>query len=181
MPRPPLYPSLLRRHTMNSTLILALARVLMALAFIGPGASHVLDSAKQRNHTAAAIGAVEVAAGLAIAFAWQVRWLALAAAAFLMADAFLAHNFWAATPQELRNQVLHFFKNRAGGRVCTAVRGRSLSGLARFLGATAYTRLRRLGLRVGHDTASSPARPSIACCNGAHGGLRRGPGAGPGC
>jgi hypothetical protein len=60
----------------------------MALAFIGPGASHFLDSAKQRNYTAAAIGAVEVAAGLALAFGWQVRWLALAAAAFLLVDAF---------------------------------------------------------------------------------------------
>lgn len=108
---------------MNPVLILALARALMALAFIGPGASHFLDSAKQRNYTAAAIGAVEVAAGLALAFGWQVRWFALAAAVFLLVDAFLAHNFWAATPQELRNQVLHFFKNiaLAGGFVLLAV------------------------------------------------------------
>lgn len=98
---------------MNPTLMLALGRALMALAFIGPGTSHFLDSAKQRNYTAAAVGAVEVAAGLALAFGWQVRWLALAAAAFLLVDAFVAHNFWAATPQELRNQVLHFFKNLA--------------------------------------------------------------------
>jgi putative oxidoreductase len=98
---------------MNPTLILALSRALMALAFIGPGASHFLGSAKQRNYTAAAIGAVEVIAGLALAFGWQVRWLALAAAVFLLVDAFVAHNFWAATPQELRNQVLHFFKNLA--------------------------------------------------------------------
>jgi putative oxidoreductase len=55
---------------------------------------------KQRHYTAAAVGAAEVAAGLALAFGWQVRWLALAAAAFLLVDAFLAHNFWAATPQE---------------------------------------------------------------------------------
>jgi putative oxidoreductase len=107
---------------MNPTLILALGRALMALAFIGPGASHFFDSAKQRNYTAAAIGAVEVAAGLALAFGWQVRWLALAAAAFLLVDAFVAHGFWAATPQELRNQVLHFFKNLAlaGGFVLLA-------------------------------------------------------------
>lgn len=107
---------------MNPTLILALARALMALAFIGPGAFHFLDSAKQHNYTAAAIGVVEVTAGLAIAFGWQVRWLALAAAAFLLVDAFLAHDFWAVTPQELRNQVLHFFKNfaLAGGFVLLA-------------------------------------------------------------
>jgi putative oxidoreductase len=107
---------------MNLTVILALGRVLMALAFIGPGAQHLLDSAKQRNYTAAASGAVEVAAGLALALGWQVRWLALAAAAFLLVDAFIAHGFWAATPQELRNQLLHFFKNvaLAGGFVLLA-------------------------------------------------------------
>jgi len=68
----------------------------MALAFIGPGASHFLDSARQRNYTAAA--------------------------AFLVVDAFFAHGFWAATPQESRNQVLHFFKNLAlaGGFVLLA-------------------------------------------------------------
>jgi putative oxidoreductase len=104
---------------MQPPLILALARILMALAFIGPGASHFIESARQRNYAAAAIGAVEVAAGLALAFGWQVRWLALAAAAFLVVDAFIAHGFWAATPQELRNQLLHFFKNiaLAGGFV----------------------------------------------------------------
>jgi putative oxidoreductase len=68
--------------------------------FYRPRASHFLDSVKQRHYTAAAVGAAEVAAGLALAFGWQVRWLALAAAAFLLVDAFLAHNFWAATPQE---------------------------------------------------------------------------------
>jgi putative oxidoreductase len=98
---------------MQPTVILTLARILMALAFIGPGASHFIESARQRNYTAAAIGAVEVSAGLALAFGWQVRWLALAAAAFLLVDAFIAHGFWQATPQELRNQLLHFFKNLA--------------------------------------------------------------------
>lgn len=108
---------------MNPALIVALARTLMALAFIGPGASHFLDSAKQRNYMGAAIGAVEVAAGLALVFGWQLRWFALAAATFLLADAFIAHGFWAATPQALRNQVLHFFKNLAlaGGFVLLAV------------------------------------------------------------
>jgi putative oxidoreductase len=108
---------------MQPTLILTLARVLMALAFIGPGASHFIESARQRNYTAAATGAIEVGAGLALAFGWQVRWLALAAAAFLVVDAFVAHGFWQTTPQELRNQVLHFFKNLAlgGGFVLLAV------------------------------------------------------------
>lgn len=113
---------------MQPTVILTLARILMALAFIGPGASHFIESARQRNYTAAAIGALEVSAGLALAFGWQVRWLALAAATFLVVDAFIAHDFWAATPQELRNQLLHFFKNvaLAGGFVLLAAAPRGL-------------------------------------------------------
>lgn len=113
---------------MQLTVILALARILMALAFIGPGASHFIESARLRNYTAAAIGAVEVAAGLTLAFGWQVRWLALTAAAFLVVDAFIAHGFWTATPQELRNQLLHFFKNMAlaGGFVLLAVASREI-------------------------------------------------------
>ena len=97
-----------------STLItLALGRVLLALAFAGPGAAHLIDSLRQRNHVQAAIGAVEVLASLALMFGWQVRWLALAAALFLVVDAFLAHAFWSAIPQDQRNQLLHFFKNLA--------------------------------------------------------------------
>ena len=107
---------------MHPVVIFTFARILMALAFIGPGASHFMESARQRNYTAAAIGALEVSAGLALAFGWQLRWFALAAATFLLADAFIAHNFWAATPQALRNQILHFFKNLAlaGGFVLLA-------------------------------------------------------------
>jgi len=97
-----------------STLITpALGRVLLALAFAGPGVAHLIDSLRQRNHVQAAISAVEVSAGLALMWGWQVRWLALAAALFLVVDAFLAHAFWSAIPQDQRNQLLHFFKNLA--------------------------------------------------------------------
>ena len=98
---------------MNILSTLILGRVLMALAFAGPGAAHLIDSLRQRNHLQAAIGAVEVLAGLALMWGWQVRWLALAAALFLVVDAFLAHAFWSTIPQDQRNQLLHFFKNLA--------------------------------------------------------------------
>jgi putative oxidoreductase len=90
-----------------------LSRVLLALAFVGPGAAHFIESLKQRHHAAAVVGAVEVSAGLGMMFGWQVRWLALAAAVFLLVDAFVAHAFWNAVPQDQRNQLLHFFKNLA--------------------------------------------------------------------
>lgn len=107
---------------MNTLSTLILGRVLMALAFAGPGAAHLIDSLRQRNHVQAAIGAVEVLASLALMWGWQVRWLALAAALFLVVDAFLAHAFWSAIPQDQRNQLLHFFKNLAlaGGFVLLA-------------------------------------------------------------
>ena len=98
---------------MNYFSAFILGRALIALAFVGPGAAHFIESLKQRNHAAAAVGAVEVLAGLALMFGWQVRWLALAAAVFLLVDAFVAHAFWNAVPQDQRNQLLHFFKNLA--------------------------------------------------------------------
>lgn len=98
---------------MNTLSTLILGRVLLALAFAGPGAAHLIDSLRQRNHLQAAVGAIEVSAGLGLMAGWQVRWLALAAAVFLVVDALLAHAFWSAVPQDQRNQLLHFFKNLA--------------------------------------------------------------------
>jgi putative oxidoreductase len=92
---------------------LEIGRVLMALAFAGPGLAHLIESIGRRATVAAAVAAVEVAAAVALALGWQLRWIALAAGIFLIIDAFLAHAFWTAVPQEHRNQLLHFFKNIA--------------------------------------------------------------------
>ena len=112
-----------------------LGRVLLALAFAGPGAAHLAESLKQRNYAAAAIGAVEVVAALALMFGWQVRWIALAAAVFLLIDAFVAHAFWNEIPTDQRNQLLHFFKNfaLAGAFIMLgAVDGQAASPVQRF-------------------------------------------------
>jgi putative oxidoreductase len=92
---------------------LAIGRGLMALAFIGPGLAHLIESVGRRATAAAAVAAVEVAAGVALALGWQARWIALAAGIFLVVDAFVAHAFWTAIPQEQRSQLLHFFKSIA--------------------------------------------------------------------
>jgi putative oxidoreductase len=92
---------------------LEFGRVVMALAFAGPGLAHLIDSVGRRATGAAAVAALEVAAAVALALGWQVRWIALAAGAFLIIDAFLAHAFWTAVLPEHRNQLLHFFKNIA--------------------------------------------------------------------
>lgn len=99
-----------------------LGRVLLALAFAGPGAAHLVESLQKRNYAAAAMGAVEVVA-------------ALAAAVFLLIDAFVAHAFWNEIPQDQRNQLLHFFKNiaLAGAFIMLgAVGGQAASSVQRF-------------------------------------------------
>ena len=98
---------------MNADAQLIVGRALMAGAFIGPALSHLADSVSRRVASGAAVALVELAAGLALALGWQLRWVALAAAAFLVVDAFLAHDFWNAVPSDHRNQLLHFFKNLA--------------------------------------------------------------------
>jgi putative oxidoreductase len=60
---------------------------------------------------ALAFGAFELVAGLLIVFGWQLRWVALLMAAFLLIDAFLAHPFWRYTGAEQHGQLLHFLKN----------------------------------------------------------------------
>jgi putative oxidoreductase len=54
---------------------------------------------------------LELAAGLMIVFGWQVRWVALLMAAFLLIDAFVAHPFWRHAGVEQHGQLLHFLKN----------------------------------------------------------------------
>jgi len=99
---------------MNGQLPLWLGRGLLALAFVGPGGVHLLERWSERQMSAsAAVALLELGAGLAVLLGWQVRWVALALAAFLVADAFAAHAFWHAVPPDLHNQLLHFFKNAA--------------------------------------------------------------------
>ena len=99
---------------MNRPLLFPLGRGLLALAFVGPGGVHLLERWRERQMSAsAAVALLELGAGLAVLLGWQVRWVALALAAFLVADAFAAHAFWHAVPPDLHNQLLHFFKNAA--------------------------------------------------------------------
>jgi putative oxidoreductase len=99
---------------MSTALVLHIGRAFITLAFIGPGAAHLLDAWRNGGSPAAtAFAALELSAGLASLFGWRVRWLAAAFAIFLLVDAFVAHPFWSAVPSEQRNQLLHFFKNLA--------------------------------------------------------------------
>ena len=105
---------------MNSPALYIFARLLVASVFIGLGAERLLIAAGVFGQVVAPIsaGAVafsifELAAGLAIAVGWKVRWVALVMALFLLVDAFAAHPFWVVAADERHDQLLHFLKNLA--------------------------------------------------------------------
>ncbi|MGB3542550.1 DoxX family protein [Rubrivirga sp.] len=103
---------------MTSPLLYVVARVLIASVFIGLGAERLLMAAGVISGGPVSAGTVvfsafELVAGLAIAFGWQVTWVSLIMAAFLVVDAFASHPFWAVEAAERHGQVLHFLKNLA--------------------------------------------------------------------
>ena len=102
----------------SSDVVYVVARVLVASVFIGLGAERLLMavgviSGGPVSAGTVAFSAFELAAGLAIAFGWQVTWLSLLMAAFLVVDAVASHPFWAVEASERHGQVLHFLKNLA--------------------------------------------------------------------
>jgi putative oxidoreductase len=104
--------------------VIVLARLLLAVLFIGAGLSKFggLDG------TAAYIGsaglpapsllaplvaAFEVLGGLALIVGWQARWAALALAGFTVVATVLFHAFWAVPAEQAMVQQLMFMKNLA--------------------------------------------------------------------
>jgi hypothetical protein len=71
---------------MKGRLLFPLGRGLLALAFIGPGGMHLLEGWREQQMSAStAVALLEVGAGFAVLLGWQVRWIALALAVFLVA------------------------------------------------------------------------------------------------
>lgn len=94
------------------------ARVLLASVFVGLAIESLLrltgvlgDGNAPASAGALAFTAFELVTGLMILFGWQVRWVALILALFLLVDAFVAHQFWRLTGAEQHGQLLHFLKN----------------------------------------------------------------------
>ena len=56
---------------------------------------------------------IELGGGLLLVLGYQTRWAALALFLFLIPVTLLFHNFWAAAPDQVRNQMIHFEKNLA--------------------------------------------------------------------
>lgn len=104
---------------MNSPVLYALARFLIASVFVGIGAERLLtafgwlgaEGTTTFSNGALGFSAFEVIAGLCIMAGYQVRWIALLMAIFLLVDAFAAHSFWKFPATERHEQLLHFLKN----------------------------------------------------------------------
>ena len=75
----------------------------------------------------AAIGAiiVELGGGILLVVGWKARWAAAAMLVFTGLAAVIFHNFWAASPDQAQNQMIHFMKNVSmmGGLLYVVVHG----------------------------------------------------------
>lgn len=92
---------------------------------------------------------VEVGGGLMVVFGWKARWAAAAMFVFTALAALNFHDFWAAAPDQVQNQMIHFMKNVSmmGGLLYVVVHGagplsldaagRRRAGQARQLNSTA--------------------------------------------
>lgn len=110
---------------MNSQAIAALiGRILLALMFLGAGISKFggLDGTAGYIASAGlplpkllaiATAVLEVVAALMLIVGWQVRWAALALAAFTLLATVLFHNYWAMPAAQQFTQQLMFMKNLA--------------------------------------------------------------------
>ena len=110
---------------MNSQAIAALiGRILLALMFLGAGISKFggLDGTVGYIASAGlplpkllaiATAVLEVVAALMLIVGWQVRWAALALAAFTLLATLLFHNYWAMPAAQQFTQQLMFMKNLA--------------------------------------------------------------------
>jgi putative oxidoreductase len=54
---------------------------------------------------------IEFGGGLAIVLGWKARWAALAFIVFMIVITPIFHGFWAAPPDEMMDQRIHFMKN----------------------------------------------------------------------
>ena len=97
-------------------------RTLIALIFVLSGLAKVTGFDGTVGYIAskglplpqlAAIGAiiVELGGGLLLIFGWKARWAATAMLVFTAIAAFVFHNFWAVSPDQAQNQLIHFMKN----------------------------------------------------------------------
>ena len=103
---------------LQSVELFVVARVLLASVFVVLGVERFLTAfgvlgggATPASPAGYAFAAFELVTGLMILVGWQVRWVALLLALFLVVDAFMSHQFWRFAGAEQHGQLLHFLKN----------------------------------------------------------------------
>ena len=111
-------------------------RILIALIFIFAGFGKITGFEGTVGYIAskglpfpqlAAIGAiiVELGGGIMLVLGWKTRLAAAALLIFTGLAALFFHNFWALTPDQAQNQMIHFMKNLAmmGGILFVVIHG----------------------------------------------------------
>ena len=111
-------------------------RILIALIFVFAGFGKITGFEGTVGYIAskgmplpqlAAIGAIiiELGGGIMLVLGWKTRWAAAALLIFTALAALFFHNFWALTPDQAQNQMIHFMKNLAmmGGMLFVMVHG----------------------------------------------------------
>ena len=68
---------------------------------------------------------IELGGGILLVIGWKARWAATAMLVFTAMTALIFHNFWAAAPDQVQNQMIHFMKNISmmGGLLYVVVYG----------------------------------------------------------
>ena len=111
-------------------------RILIALIFVFAGFGKITGFEGTVGYIAskgmplpqlAAIGAIiiELGGGIMLVLGWKTRLAATALFLFTGLAALIFHNFWAASPDQAQNQMIHFMKNMAimGGILFVIVHG----------------------------------------------------------
>jgi len=111
-------------------------RILIALIFVFAGFGKITGFEGTVGYIAskglplpqlAAIGAiiVELGGGIMLVLGLKTRWAAAAILIFTALAALIFHDFWAASPDQAQNQMIHFMKNMAivGGLLFVVIHG----------------------------------------------------------
>ena len=69
--------------------------------------------------------AIELGGGILLVSGWKARWAAAAMLVFTAMTAVIFHDFWAVSPDQAQNQMIHFMKNISmmGGLLYVVVYG----------------------------------------------------------
>lgn len=111
-------------------------RILMAVIFVAAGIGKVTAFQGTVGYIASqgipvpslvaiATISLEIGGGLMLILGFKARWAAAALALFTVLAGVIFHNFWAASPDQFQNQLIHFQKNLAiaGGLLYLALHG----------------------------------------------------------